>query len=256
MVSACRSVRVACEKKSMELLRTTTGRMLVEAHRGCQALAPENSWPALEIGRHMGADLLEVDVQLSHDGTAFLRHNYTLPDGRWCHAVPWAELQTLTVQGHPFPVLEDVLIWARGVDALLSLDLKSGFAPEGRVHAEVVRLLKRTQTCNRVMLLAWDHVELRHTKSAYPEVTTRALVRARPADLRGMLCAVGADAVSLSYDVVRPQDVEQAHAVGIAVALVEMWRPDFDLAQRLGVDIVSWGNPQEAKQRLGYAVSS
>jgi hypothetical protein len=74
--------------------------------------------------------------------------------------------------------------------------------------------------------------------------------------LRGMLCAVGADAVSLSYDVVRPQDVEQAHAVGVAVALVEMWRPDFDLAQRLGVDIVSWGNPQEAKQRLGYAVSS
>ena len=54
----------------MELLRTTTGRILIESHRGCQDLAPENSWPALETGRQMGADLLEVDVQLSHDGIA------------------------------------------------------------------------------------------------------------------------------------------------------------------------------------------
>jgi glycerophosphoryl diester phosphodiesterase len=88
----------------MELLRTTTGRILVESHRGCQDVAPENSWLALETGRQMGADLLEVDVQLSQDGTAFLRHNYTLPDGRWCHAVPWSELQTLMVKGHPFPL--------------------------------------------------------------------------------------------------------------------------------------------------------
>jgi hypothetical protein len=152
-------------------------------------------------------------------------------------------------------LLEDVLIWAKDVDAVLSLDLKSSFTPEGHLHAEVVRLLKRTQTCNRVMLLAWDHIELRHTKSAYPELTTRALVRARPADLRGMLQAVGADAVSLSYDVVRPQDIEHAHALGVAVALVEMWHPDFVMAHRLAVDIVSWGNPYEAKQQLGYAVS-
>ena len=243
------------KEERMEILRTMTGRILVESHRGCHDVAPENSWPALAAGHQMGADLLEIDVQLSQDGVAFLRHDYTLPDGRWYHTVPWAELQTLTVQGQPFPVLEDVLIWAKDVDTRLSLDLKSGFMPEGRLHAEVVRLLKRTHTLNRIMLLAWDHVELLHTKSAYPELTTRALVRARPTDLGGMLRAVGADAVSLSYDLLRPSDVAQAHAAGVAVALVEMWHADFAMAHRLEVDIVSWGNPQEAKQQLGYAIS-
>ena len=237
------------------LLQSVTGRILVESHRGCEYRAPPNSWLALETGCRLGADLIEVDVQLSRDSVAFLRHDYTLRDGRWCKKLDWSELATIRVQGENILRLEDVLDWARRIGVHLSLDLKSGFIAEGRLHREVVRLLKRTQTVDRVMLLSWDHVELAQTKKAHPELTTRALIRGRPADLPGMLKAVGADAVSLSYDLVRPDDVEQAHAQGVAVAMVEMWQPDFDLAVRLGVDIVSWGDPNEARKALGYETS-
>jgi len=102
-------------------------------------------------------------------------------------------------------------------------------------------------------LLAWDHTEIAQIKQAYPEVTTRALIRARLVDLPGVLKSTGADCVSLSYDLIRPGDVEQAHALGVAVVLAEMWQPDFDFVARSGVDIVSWGDPAEARRQLGYA---
>jgi glycerophosphoryl diester phosphodiesterase len=236
---------------TLPLLKSVTGRVLVESHRGAEHLAPENSWHGLDIAQQHGADLIEVDVQLSRDGVAFLRHNYALPDGRPCRDLAWSDLATVTINCESLPPLEDVLVWARDADARLSLDLKTGFIAEGKLAREVVRLLQRTQTMDRAMLLAWDHTEIAQIKKTYPEITTRALIRARIVDLRGMLESVGADCVSLSYDLIRPGDVEQAHALGVAVALVEMWQPDFDFVTRSGADIVSWGDPAEARRRLG-----
>ena len=83
---------------TLELLKSKTGRTLIESHRGIQGDVPENSWSAIQLGHQFGADLIEVDVQLSQDGVAFLRHNYTLPDGRWCHAVCWDELKNLKIE--------------------------------------------------------------------------------------------------------------------------------------------------------------
>ena len=228
----------------IELLRSVTGRILIESHRGAESLAPANSWRALEIGQRCGADLLEVDVQLSADGVAFLRHNYDLP------AVIWDELSRVVIEGEALPKLEDVLAWARDADAKLSLDLKTGFLPEGKLTAEVLRVIERTRTANRVMLIAWDHTELARAKDAHPEITTRALIRARLADLPAALKAARVDCVSLSYDLICPADVEQVHALGVAVTLVGMWQPNFDFVARSDVDIVSWGDPAEAKQKL------
>ncbi len=234
----------------LELLRSITGRILVESHRGAELLAPANSLRAIQIGHARGADLLEVDVQLSADGVAFLRHNYNLPDGRPCRDVTWDELACVVVAGEPLPKLEDVLAWARDADAKLSLDLKTGFTPEGKLVAEVLRVIERTQTANRVMLIAWDHHELARVKNAHPEITTRALIRGRLVNLTDALKASRADCVSLSYDLIRPRDVEQVHALGVAITLAELWQPDFDFVARSGVDMVSWGDPAEAKQKL------
>ncbi len=234
---------------SLELLRSATGRILLESHRDCDSF-PENSWLALEAAHRMQADLIEVDVQLSQDGVAFLRHNYNLPDGRCCHSLPWSELGTIKIEGQPFPLLEEVLAWAQDGEVLLSLDLKTGFRPERILCQEINLLIKRTQTVNRVVLIGWDHLELKWLKMEDPEVTTRVLIRARPVDLPSVVRAASADAVSLSYDLIRPSDVQQLHDLGIAVALVEMWQPDFGLARCLDVDLVSWGNPEQARKAL------
>src|SRR5512144_1540850 len=115
---------------SPELLKSRTGRTLIESHRGMEGDVPENSWPAIRLGHQLGADLLELDVQMSLDCIPFLRHNYQLPDGRWCAQLPWSELTEVRIDGEPLPLLEDVLAWARETGVGLSLDIKTFFGPE------------------------------------------------------------------------------------------------------------------------------
>jgi glycerophosphoryl diester phosphodiesterase len=145
---------------TLELLKSRTGRTLIESHRGIEGALPENSWPALRLGRQYGADILEVDVQSSADGVLFLRHNYRLPDERWCWQLPWSELSRVVIENEPLPLLEDVLAWARDEAIILSLDIKSMFQPGGSVPGRVVHALERTSTRDWVQLLFWDHQEL------------------------------------------------------------------------------------------------
>lgn len=229
----------------MKLLKSQTGRILLESHRGAEALAPENSWEALKLGCEAGADFLEVDVQISLDDVAFLQHNYGLPDGRMASTVSWDEISQTRV-----PRLEEVLVWAKEVQVYLSLDLKVGFSPERKLARAVLRLLDRTGTAGNVILLGWDHVELRQIKESHPTVKTRALLRGRLVDYAGFVKVSRVDAVSLSYDIIRPADVEQVHATGTAILLADLWKPDFEFARQMNVDMVSWGDPRLARKML------
>src|SRR5215213_1585653 len=237
-------------KVPLELLKSKTGRTLIESYRGIEGDVPENSWPAIQLGHQLGADLIEVDVQLSQDGVAFLRHNYTLPDGRWCHDVCWEELKELKIEDEPLPKLEDVLVWAQDMDTHLSLDMKTFFRADGSVSKEVVRLLERTNTKEDVLLLFFDHQELFHTKLTHPELTVRALLTGRLLNYAEYLQRIQADCVSVSYGILRPEDIEQFHLVDTAVVLVEYWDQKKDFFHQYEIDVLSCGNPLEAKKIL------
>ncbi|HLO18546.1 MAG TPA: glycerophosphodiester phosphodiesterase [Anaerolineales bacterium] len=236
---------------SLELLKSRTGRTLIESHRGIEANVPENSWPAIKLGHQLGADLIEVDVQMSRDCVPFLRHNYQLPDGRWCGQVLWNELKELKIGGEPLPLLEDVLDWACKAGAILSLDIKTFFSPEGSLTREVLRVLERTNTKDKVLLLFFDHQELLRIKLVYPELTVRALVIGRLANYPEYLQKIKADCISVSYGAFHPVDIEQIHSAGVSVSLNGLWNPNSDLFQTSDIDIFSHGNPVEAKQLLG-----
>lgn len=235
---------------TLELLKSKTGRTLVESHRGVESDVPENSWPAIKLGHELGADLIEVDVQMSRDCVPFLRHNYQLPDGRWCGQLPWIELRDLKIENESFPLLEDVLAWARDVGTTLSLDIKTFFSPEGSLTREVVRSLERTNMKEKVLLLFFDHQELLHTKLAHPELTARALLTGRLANFPQYLKKIHADGVSLSYGMFHAIDVEQIHSIGAFVSLIQVWNLHSDLFQTLEIDIFSHGNPVEARKIL------
>ena len=234
----------------LELLKSKTGRTLIESHRGVEVNVPENSWSAIQLGYQLGADLLEVDVQMSRDGIPFLRHNYQLPDGRWCHDVSWDELKEIKIEGESLPKLEDVLTWARDVSVILSLDIKNIFHPDGGMTKKVIHLLERTNTKENVLLLFIDHPELFQTKLAYPELTVRALLSGRLMNYCDYLQTIRADCVSLMYGMFRPEDVEEIHSVGISVVLGGLWNPNTDLFSSLDIDIFNYGHPTEARKIL------
>ncbi|HET8607941.1 MAG TPA: glycerophosphodiester phosphodiesterase [Gaiellaceae bacterium] len=225
----------------MSLLRSAAGRMLVESHRGCEAgAAAPNTWAAVEEGVRRGADLVELDVQLSRDGVPFLRHHYAGEDGRWA----W-ERDYAAAHGER---LDAVLARARAAGVRLTLDLKSPFGGGEPLVDAVLALLEPD---DEVVLCAWDHPLLVRAKARRPQTTTRANLRARPVDLAAVLAPCGCDAVGLSYDVVRAEDVAAARAAGVAVCLAEIFVPDWPRVRELGVDVVCHGDPAAARAGLG-----
>ncbi len=70
-------------------------------------------------------------------------------------------------------------------------------------------------------------------------------------DLVGALRAAKVHAVSLAYGLTSAELVDECHEAGIAVVLAEMWKPDFEHALELGVDVVGWGEPIQARRGLG-----
>lgn len=235
---------------TLELLKSKTGRTLIESHRGIEADVPENSWSAIKLGHQLGADLIELDVQMSRDCVPFLRHNYQLPDGRWCGHLLWSELQELKIDGEPLPKLEDVLVWAQDASTILSLDIKTFFSPEGSLTKEVIRLLEQMEMKEKVLLLFVDHHELFHAKHSYPELTVRALLTGRLVNYPEYLQKINADGVSISYGMFHPVDVEQIHSIDAFLSLSGVWNPDSDLFRTLDIDIFSHSDPVEARKIL------
>ena len=77
------------------------------AHRGASGYAPENTVPAFDLARKMGAVEIKTDTQLTTDGTVILCHDLNLDR-----------------LGHPGVVVE-----SSSIDALRPLDLGSWFSP-------------------------------------------------------------------------------------------------------------------------------
>ena len=238
---------------ALELLKSITGRTLIESHRGTTGQAPENSWTGLKLAQQSGADMIEIDVQMSRDGVPFLRHNYQLPDGRWCNQLDWEALETVRVADEPLPRLEDVLVWARETGVYLSLDIKARFCPQGRLSEAVVKTIEKTKTRETASLLFLDHQELFQVKCSHPEITVRALARARFHDYAPYLKSIQADCANIAYDLFRPVDVEELHTAGIAVALDGLWNPEANLFGELEIDIFTHDDPVDARRILQSA---
>ena len=61
---------------------------------------------------------------------------------------------------------------------------------------------------------------------------------------------IGADCISLSYGMFRPQDVDDIHSAGASIVMGGLWNANTDLFRQMEIDIFNHGNPSEAKKIL------
>jgi glycerophosphoryl diester phosphodiesterase len=142
---------------------------VVVAHRGASAVCPENTHAAFAAALRMGADGIELDLQLSADDRVVVYHDGTLAKvggrGR-VRERTLAELRRLDVggwfaakfAGERMPTLEEVLD-RYGARTLLCLEIKLDEdepAPRRRrlVHA-VVDAVRRAGVGDRVRILSF-----------------------------------------------------------------------------------------------------
>ncbi len=237
-------------------------------HRGAEALAPENTWAAFEAGCQAGADLLELDVQLTRDGEAIVYHDFTLQpklgDPRWVRDLAWEDLRDLDVgswfgpayASERIPRLADVLDWARGQVALW-VDLKHGFADpqDDRLEMTALDLIERADMSGQVVVSSWDQVALARIRARQPEIPLAVNLRERVADPAGQITPTGARWVTVYWPQTDRTMVAHLQEAGLVVNLANVFTDDYAQARHLGVDSISASDPGAARMALAQAQS-
>jgi glycerophosphoryl diester phosphodiesterase len=199
--------------------------VLVIAHRGASGTRPENTLCAFRRAEALGAQMIELDVQLTRDGEVVVIHDWTLArttDGRGrvaSHTL--AELRRLDAgawfdrayRGEVIPTLREVL---DAVTIRVNVELKA--RGDDGLEARALDVVRAAGAEGRVIF-----------SSFHPQSLVRLRARAADADIavlwsrRRLLMAlqladgVGATALHIRNGAVVPGEVRAARARGLEV---------------------------------------
>jgi len=198
--------------------------LLVIAHRGASGTAPENTLAAFRRAVAVGADMIELDVQLSRDRAVVVLHDDTLDrttDGTGpARARTLAELAVLDAgswfapafAGERIPTLAQVLAAVR---LPVNVELKGG--AEG-LEEEALAVVATAGALARVVFSSFDRRLLERLRKRSAEAELAVLwERRRVDDALRLAQRVGARALHLRKDAVSRERVAAAARAGLAV---------------------------------------
>ncbi len=232
-------------------------------HRGASYDAPENTLPAFRLAAEMGAEGIELDVQLSKDGAVVIIHDFRVDkttDGQGLvKAKTLAELEKLDAGryfGEPFvgtavPTLSE-LFMAMGPVLLYNIELKTLSFTNRGLEAEVLRLIEDHNLQDRTMVSSFNPFALRRAYQTNPKIK-RGLLWAPnlPVHLRWQLFRAAAKPNMFHpyWEATTPALVKQEHDRGL---LVNVWTCNEPEAMRrligMGVDAIMTDRPDLLRQ--------
>ncbi|MDD4941454.1 MAG: glycerophosphodiester phosphodiesterase family protein, partial [Candidatus Omnitrophica bacterium] len=161
------------------------GQIVVVAHRGASALAPGNTLAAFSKAIEIGAQEMELDVQLTKDGHIVVIHDTTLEklngDTRCVSDIELDELRRINIPGGEYgpqkiPLLEEVIDLARG-KIKLQIEIKQVFAKDADICAKLATLLERKGIIRDVLVTSFNPHYLDLIKKINNDVNTGLLLR-------------------------------------------------------------------------------
>ena len=153
--------------------------MLVVAHRGYHADAPENTLGAFAAAVKLGVDGIETDVRLSRDGLPVIIHDRVTPRKRAVAELTRREIEEDA--GHPVALLPEIL--DAFPDVLWNIEIKN---PKAWPAASSV--LARFQGKRRLLVTSFRHDVVRRCAEELA-IDCGLLVAHRPLDVAAMMAA-------------------------------------------------------------------
>jgi glycerophosphoryl diester phosphodiesterase len=222
--------------------------MLVLAHRGASAAAPENTPEAFALADRLGADGVELDVRRVADGRLLVAHD----------PLPTA-IDEVDAMG--LPTLADVLD-ACGDRMLVNVEIKnwkgdSDYDPTMSMVAPIIDELRRRGPSgrNRWLISSFSWSTVAACRELAPDIATACLTTAPvDADMVERVAAAGHAAVHPYEPHVDETMLARCHRAGLAV---NTWtcndRERLAELAALGVDGVCTDVPDVALDALGRA---
>jgi glycerophosphoryl diester phosphodiesterase len=201
------------------------GRLLVIAHRGASAAAPENTIAAFELAIADGADGIELDVHLSRDDQPVVIHDVSVErttDGSGSvRERTLRELKRLDAggwhgprfQGQRIQTLQEVFERFRDRTRFW-IDLKGGSDLYPGIEERVVSMIEIYDVLDRVLVQSFDRTALDRIRSLNAETRLGVLTDTPP--LRPLIGSLAPpDALCPSADLVTDDDLTDIHAAGL-----------------------------------------
>lgn len=204
--------------------------MKIYAHRGYSGKYPENTMLAFEKAEEAGCDGIELDVQLTKDGTVVVIHDErvdrtTNGKGRVCDYT-YEELAKLDAGAIkpgpwgfcPIPAFEEYLRWAADKAFVTNIEIKSGVYYYEGLEEKTIALVRKYHMEDRVIYSSFNHLSLIRIKELEPEAFCGALDgRAEFGNAAAYCRQFGFAAYHPGVSGLGKQAIRDCHSEGIAV---------------------------------------
>ena len=162
------------------ILRGNAGDVLIMAHRGYSAKAPENTIPAFREAYKAGATAIELDVQMTRDGQIVVLHDDSLKRttgvNKHIWEVDYDEIKDLDngsffseeYAGTRIPTLEEAIHYCKG-KLYINIEIKRTGHDEG-IEDRVVQIIRDNDFQEDCDVTSQDYETLAYIYERYPDI--------------------------------------------------------------------------------------
>lgn len=236
---------------------------LVWAHRGASGYCPENTLPAFEMAEKMGADGVELDVQLTRDGELVVCHDETIDrtsnGSGYLKSYTLKELKRLdfshgnfAYEGVRIPTMREVFECLKDGGLTINIELKTGIFFYPGIEEKIVSLTHELGFEKRVIYSSFNHYSIMKLKALDPEARTGFLYCDGTMDMPSYAAKHGVDALHPAlYNLQFPHYMEECRRAGLEV---NVWtvnsREHILLCREMGVHAIIGNYPDKIRSLL------
>lgn len=237
---------------------------LVWAHRGASGYAPENTLAAFQKAVDLGADGVELDIQLTKDDQIVVIHDETIDrtsDGKgWVKDYTLEELRAfnynrtkLEYKHADIPTMREVFELLKPTGLFINIEIKTGVVFYEKIEEKILALTKEMGMEDRVCYSSFNHYTVTRIHELKPDAEVGFLYADGPIDMPSYGVKHGVNALhpalyNLQYD----GFVKECKEKGLKL---NVWtvneRPYMEMCCQYGVDAIITNYPDIAKEVVG-----
>lgn len=237
---------------------------LVWAHRGASGYAPENTLAAFQKAVDLGADGVELDIQLTKDDQIVVIHDETIDrtsDGKgWVKDYTLEELRAFNYnrtkpeyKHADIPTMREVFELLKPTGLFINIEIKTGVVFYEKIEEKILALTKEMGMEDRVCYSSFNHYTVTRIHELSPGAEVGFLYADGPIDMPSYGVKHGVNALhpalyNLQYD----GFVKECKEKGLKL---NVWtvneRPYMEMCCQYGVDAIITNYPDIAKEVVG-----
>ena len=231
------------------------------AHRGFSGKYPENTMLAFEKAVEIGADGVELDVQLTKDGEVVIIHDETIDrttDGKgYVVDYTYEELSKFDASYiytgkrgfNKIPTLKEYFELVKDLDFVTNIELKTGINQYLGIEEKVYKLIKEYKLEKKVIISSFNHFSVLRMKKIAPKLKCGFLSEDWIIDAGAYTASHGIECFHPRFNNLIPEVVEELKKNNIEINTWTVNREEDikDLIDK-GIDILIGNYPDLVKK--------